>query len=504
MPSSLRLLSCCSLLTLSACSTVLPPIKSENIQPESVTNPQLMLSGVMHITRNGIALTPCHSDNIIEVQLNNEQREQINNTAPKLNNLMYVELSGDLIPPQNMINGDDHMARVMVKHINYLNTETTTCPASPHGIKALGNEPFWSVKTSSTNMTFNLLGEPSQTLPITGFEQQAMQHVYKTEQGELTLNSTWCRDSMSDNLYGWQALLQLNNKQFKGCALLSNQPTDTSWIGKYTTTRAQQNWHTQLLLNSDHSAITTYQDENGQPSVIERGYWQQYRPNEITVTMTRHQQQRLISQRVYQRQNNHITALEESVSGITYPIANGGLTLFKSSNTNKSMNTLKTSAQNQTSSTAFVASVDAAVRHYVTKTDNNSIVSTRYQWLTYDLNNDGHKELLVQLNWCGTGGCTLLIFTQDNTAKKPAWTFNSRITQVRNPIYLGVQQSQGWQDLVFSVSGGGQAPSTTKLQFNGQKYPLNPTVAPVISEDQISPVALFSDDPILSQTGIAL
>lgn len=508
MPLPLRLLSCCSLLTLSACSTVQPPNQSDHIHTEPVTNPQLMLSGVMQITRNGMVLTPCNSTKTIEVQVNSKQREQINNSAPKANGSAYVELSGDLTPPQNLINGDAHMARLMVKHINYLNTETTTCPTSTHNTKALGNEPFWSANVSQTNMTFSLQGEKPQILPITNVEQQSMQHVYKVQQGEVTLSSAWCRDTMSDNLYGWQAILQLNNKQYKGCALLSNQPTDTSWVGEYATAKAQQSWHTQLQLNSDHSAVTTYQDENGQPSVIERGYWQQFRANEVTVTMTRHQKQRLISQRVYQRKDNRITALQESVSGLTYPIANGGLTLLKSATTNNStsINSLhdaKANSNNVTSSTEFVASIDTAIRNYITSS-NNSIVSTRYHWLTYDLNHDGQKELLVQLNWCGSGGCTMLIFTQDNTTEKPTWKFNSRITQVRNPIYLGTQQSQGWQDLIFSVSGGGQTPSTTKLEFNGQKYPLNPTVAPSVSASEISSTALFSDDPIVSQTGIKL
>ncbi|MCV5374215.1 hypothetical protein OFD18_39165, partial [Escherichia coli] len=61
------------------------------------------------------------------------------------------------------------------------------------------------------------------------------------------------------------------------------------------------------------------------------------------------------------------------------------------------------------SSAEFDSKVDAAVRNYFfihqTPPNNN-----QYRWLTYDLNSDGNEELLVQLDWCGSGGCTLLIF----------------------------------------------------------------------------------------------
>lgn len=151
------------------------------------------------------------------------------------------------------------------------------------------------------------------------------------------------------------------------------------------------------------------------------------------------------------------------------------------------------------SSADFNPKVDRAIREYfrMHKTDPTG---TRYRWLTYDLNGDGNKELLAQLDWCGSGGCTLLIF--ENHEQK--WRFNSRITLVRTPINLGKNASESWQDLVMFVSGGGAVPNQHILQHNEVSYPLNPSVAPVANYDEISEVQLFSDGLTPHQGGVTL
>ncbi|MBO0216952.1 hypothetical protein J0676_26135, partial [Vibrio sp. Vb2880] len=78
------------------------------------------------------------------------------------------------------------------------------------------------------------------------------------------------------------------------------------------------------------------------------------------------------------------------------------------------------------SSAEFDSKVDAAVRNYffIHQTNPNNNQS---RWLTYDLNSDGNEELLVQLDWCGSGGCTLLIFEHH----EKEWGLNSPITLVQ-------------------------------------------------------------------------
>ena len=181
-----------------------------------------------------------------------------------------------------------------------------------------------------------------------------------------------------------------------------------------------------------------------------------------------------------------------------YDIAEGGLTLYKAGNAHSSQQTVADSNK-VPSSDEFNPQVDQALRDYF-KGEKQDPTGTRYRWLTYDLNGDGNKELLAQLDWCGSGGCTLLIF--DNVEQK--WQFNSRITLVQTPLNLGTKSHQNWRDLVMFVSGGGAVPNQHTLQFNGTHYPLNPSVAPVANYDEISPVQLFSDGLTPHQGGVTL
>ena len=143
--------------------------------------------------------------------------------------------------------------------------------------------------------------------------------------------------------------------------------------------------------------------------------------------------------------------------------------------------------------------MDKALRQYLSE-QNIDAAGTRYRWLTYDLNHDGKNELLVQLDWCGSGGCTLLIF--ENGQK--TWQFNSKVTLVNTPINLGSERHQQWQDLVLFVSGGGAIPNQHTLRFNGSEYPLNPSLAPIADYDKISPIQLFADGLTPHQEGITL
>ena len=109
-----------------------------------------------------------------------------------------------------------------------------------------------------------------------------------------------------------------------------------------------------------------------------------------------------------------------------------------------------------------------------------------------DLNQDGTEDALVFMgppDWCGTGGCTLLVFegTGDD------FQFLSRTTLVQTPFTVSQNQTQGWRDLILEVSGGGATPETVALQFDGQGYPLNPsTLEPIPADSAIAGDEVFS------------
>jgi putative lipoprotein len=108
---------------------------------------------------------------------------------------------------------------------------------------------------------------------------------------------------------------------------------------------------------------------------------------------------------------------------------------------------------------------------------NESIGNTKYQMEIIDLNYDGYGDALVLLTgpmWCGTGGCTLLIFE----GLKESARFVSDSSLVRGPITVSSSRTKGWRDLIIKVSGGGAKPKTVALKFDGSKYPLNPSIQP--------------------------
>ncbi len=103
--------------------------------------------------------------------------------------------------------------------------------------------------------------------------------------------------------------------------------------------------------------------------------------------------------------------------------------------------------------------------------------TTRYIAAFRDLNGDGTPEAIVYLmgNWCGSGGCTTLILTQD----AGSWRIVTRITIARLPIRVLTNTSHGWRSIGVWVQGGGiRSGYEAELRFNGKSYPRNPSVPP--------------------------
>lgn len=91
-----------------------------------------------------------------------------------------------------------------------------------------------------------------------------------------------------------------------------------------------------------------------------------------------------------------------------------------------------------------------------------------------DLNGDQIKDVVVLLQgteWCGSGGCTMLIYHAKNDH---SLTLVTKTTVTNTPIYQLSTKQNGWSDLsVYSnVKGVGQV----KLSFDGKSYPSNPSL----------------------------
>lgn len=87
---------------------------------------------------------------------------------------------------------------------------------------------------------------------------------------------------------------------------------------------------------------------------------------------------------------------------------------------------------------------------------------------------------LVGMNWCGTGGCNLLILRPGATG----WEQVGNVSRVSNPVRLLSTSTNGLPDIGVTVSGGGGPPAyEAKLSFDGRTYPRFPSDDPLVGAE---------------------
>ncbi len=97
-----------------------------------------------------------------------------------------------------------------------------------------------------------------------------------------------------------------------------------------------------------------------------------------------------------------------------------------------------------------------------------------------DLNGDGQADAVVLLqggDWCGTGGCTLVVFRGDG--KDFVLVSSSSIS--REPIRVAAEDANGWKTLIVDTKGLGDV----LMPFDGKAYPPNPSLQPAASPEQV-------------------
>ncbi len=103
---------------------------------------------------------------------------------------------------------------------------------------------------------------------------------------------------------------------------------------------------------------------------------------------------------------------------------------------------------------------------------------THYYHNRVDLNGDGRPEVLVYLfgpYMCGSGGCNTLVFRQTDAGD---YQLVADISLTGNPVVVSERRTNGWNDLIFLVAGGGARAHYAVLRFDGTRYPNNPTSHP--------------------------
>jgi hypothetical protein len=118
---------------------------------------------------------------------------------------------------------------------------------------------------------------------------------------------------------------------------------------------------------------------------------------------------------------------------------------------------------------------------------------TRYFDAWTDLNGDGRNEIVVHVIGsmaCGTGGCSTLIFTPEESGYRLVTT----ITVSRPPIGISPRATNGWKNLVVHVSGGGGKAHDAELAFDGRTYPRNPSVPPATHVSRADGIVVLIPD----------
>ena len=103
------------------------------------------------------------------------------------------------------------------------------------------------------------------------------------------------------------------------------------------------------------------------------------------------------------------------------------------------------------------------------------------QFALVDLNGDSVPDAVVLLEsegWCGTGGCTMLVFR----GRWDRFALVSRSTITNAPIRVLSDTTHGWRTLIVYSKGVGDV----LLRFDGLRYPVNPSLQPRASPEQVA------------------
>lgn len=100
--------------------------------------------------------------------------------------------------------------------------------------------------------------------------------------------------------------------------------------------------------------------------------------------------------------------------------------------------------------------------------------SRKFRLFEHNLNKEPEKEIFVGLtgaNFCGSGGCTVLLLT----AKGDLIT---RFTVTGSPILIADTKTKGWNDLILHSDNKDHL-----IKFDGKTYPSNPSTQPVYTSN---------------------
>ena len=103
-----------------------------------------------------------------------------------------------------------------------------------------------------------------------------------------------------------------------------------------------------------------------------------------------------------------------------------------------------------------------------------------FRYALPDLDDDARDDAVVLLSgphFCGSDGCTMLVFhgTEDG------FIFVSSTANVMAPIRISPKSEHGWRSLIVYSKGKGDV----VLRFSATRYPADPSVQPHVPQSEL-------------------
>lgn len=145
-------------------------------------------------------------------------------------------------------------------------------------------------------------------------------------------------------------------------------------------------------------------------------------------------------------------------------------------------------------STDSLDDVQRAVDGYLEPLNEPS--TSQYLHELVDLDGDSVDDLVVLMSspgWCGSGGCTMLIFhgTQDG------FDLISDCSVVGDPVRVSPTQTHQWSDLIVYSRGKGDV----RLRFDGKAYPNNASMEPTVTPEELQASRILIEYPRVRSEG---
>jgi putative lipoprotein len=118
----------------------------------------------------------------------------------------------------------------------------------------------------------------------------------------------------------------------------------------------------------------------------------------------------------------------------------------------------------------------------------------RYVEAATDLSGDGRPEIVVHVmgpTACWPDGCDTHVFTPVGS---DAYRQVGFVIVSSPPIRASSRKSRGWKNLVVRVSDDGAATHDAELEFNGTRYPDDPSLAASLALEPVGEETLIRDD----------